>query len=123
MSPTLPPITFPESLPVSGKRDEIEAALARDMRVGIEADVGDRVAVAHQEWSEGLIRSWSNAGWFDLPMAVGDRIAPVIGAAFILTDPIFQGLAISMVFGLISSTALTILVIPAIYIVLRDRPA
>ncbi|MEN9453352.1 MAG: ATP-dependent helicase HrpA, partial [Pseudomonadota bacterium] len=27
MSPTLPPITFPESLPVSGKRDEIEAAL------------------------------------------------------------------------------------------------
>jgi kynureninase len=37
-------------------------------------------AVAHQEWSEGLIRSWSNAGWFDLPMAVGDRIAPVIGA-------------------------------------------
>ncbi len=27
MSPTFPPITFPESLPVSGKRDEIEAAL------------------------------------------------------------------------------------------------
>ena len=46
--------------------------------------------------------------------------AAVIGAAFILTDPIFQGLAISMVFGLISSTALTILVIPAIYVVLRD---
>ncbi|MDE2578373.1 MAG: efflux RND transporter permease subunit [Hyphomicrobiales bacterium] len=46
--------------------------------------------------------------------------AAVIGAAFILTDPIFQGLAISMVFGLVSSTALTVLVIPAIYIVLRD---
>jgi len=46
--------------------------------------------------------------------------AAVIGAAFILTDPIFQGLAISMVFGLISSTALTLLVIPAIYIWLRD---
>ncbi len=46
--------------------------------------------------------------------------AAVIGAAFILTDPIFQGLAISMVFGLISSTALTILVIPAIYVFLRD---
>ncbi len=45
--------------------------------------------------------------------------AAVIGAAFILTDPIFQGLAISMVFGLISSTALTVLVIPAIYVVLR----
>ena len=47
-------------------------------------------------------------------------MAAVIGAAFILTDPIFQGLAISMVFGLISSTALTLLVIPAIYVFLRD---
>ncbi len=46
--------------------------------------------------------------------------AAIIGAAFILADPIFQGLAISMVFGLASSTALTLLVIPAIYIALRD---
>jgi multidrug efflux pump subunit AcrB len=46
--------------------------------------------------------------------------AAMIGAAFILTDPIFQGLAISMVFGLASSTALTLLVIPAIYVWLRD---
>ena len=46
--------------------------------------------------------------------------AAMIGAAFILTDPIFQGLAISLVFGLASSTALTLLVIPAIYIWLRD---
>jgi len=44
----------------------------------------------------------------------------MIGSAFILADPIFQGLAISMVFGLASSTALTLLVIPAIYVVLRD---
>ena len=51
--------------------------------------------------------------------------AAMIGAAVILTDPIFQGLAISLLFGLASSTALTVLVIPAIYIVLRDdgRPA
>ncbi len=46
--------------------------------------------------------------------------AAMIGAAFILADPIFQGLAISLVFGLASSTALTLLVIPAIYVVLRD---
>ncbi|RBP10559.1 multidrug efflux pump subunit AcrB [Roseiarcus fermentans] len=46
--------------------------------------------------------------------------AAMIGAAFILTDPIFQGLAISLVFGLASSTALTVLVIPAIYVWLRD---
>ncbi|WP_448204968.1 efflux RND transporter permease subunit [Azospirillum sp. sgz302134] len=47
-------------------------------------------------------------------------VAAMIGAAFILTDPIFQGLAISMLFGLLSSTLLTVLVIPAIYIVLRS---
>jgi len=46
--------------------------------------------------------------------------AAIIGAAFILADPIFQGLAISLVFGLASSTALTLLVIPAIYVWLRD---
>jgi len=52
-------------------------------------------------------------------------IAAMIGAAVILTDPIFQGLAISLLFGLASSTALTVLVIPAIYVVLRGggRPA
>jgi multidrug efflux pump subunit AcrB len=46
--------------------------------------------------------------------------AAMIGAAFIMADPIFQGLAISLVFGLASSTALTLLVIPAIYVWLRD---
>lgn len=37
--------------------------------------------LAETEWSQGLIRSWSTAGWFDLPMTVGNRIAPIIGAA------------------------------------------
>ena len=47
-------------------------------------------------------------------------LAAMIGAATILIDPIFQGLAISLLFGLASSTVLTVLVIPAIYVVLRD---
>jgi multidrug efflux pump subunit AcrB len=50
-------------------------------------------------------------------------LAAMIGAAVILTDPIFQGLAISLLFGLASSTALTVLVIPAIYVVLRGEAA
>ncbi len=50
-------------------------------------------------------------------------LAAMIGAATILLDPIFQGLAISLLFGLASSTLLTVLVIPAIYIALRSpRP-
>ncbi len=43
----------------------------------------------------------------------------MIGAFVILADPIFQGLAISLLFGLLSSTLLTVLVIPAIYRVFK----
>ena len=46
-------------------------------------------------------------------------IAAMIGAAVILVDPIFQGLAISLLFGVASSTLLTVLVIPVVYRVLR----
>lgn len=41
--------------------------------------------------------------------------AVVIGAAIILFDPIFQGLAISLVFGAVASTMLTLLVVPVVY--------
>ena len=40
-------------------------------------------------------------------------LAAMIGAAVILTDPIFQGRAISLLFGLASSTLRTVLVIPS----------
>jgi kynureninase len=40
-----------------------------------------RVARAiEQEWGQGLIRSWNDAGWFDLPQRLGNRIARWIGA-------------------------------------------
>lgn len=32
------------------------------------------------EWGEGLIRSWNDAGWIDLPVALGAAIAPLVGA-------------------------------------------
>jgi multidrug efflux pump subunit AcrB len=48
-------------------------------------------------------------------------LAAMIGAVTILTDPIFQGLAISLLFGLLSSTILTVLVIPAIYVIFKRR--
>lgn len=41
--------------------------------------------------------------------------AVVIGAVIILFDPIFQGLAISLVFGAIVSTVLTLVLVPLIY--------
>jgi kynureninase len=33
-----------------------------------------------QEWGDGLIRSWNQAGWMGWPTAIGDRIARLIGA-------------------------------------------
>ena len=36
--------------------------------------------VIAEEWGTGLIRSWNAAGWFDKPLVLGDRIAPLIGA-------------------------------------------
>jgi multidrug efflux pump subunit AcrB len=46
-------------------------------------------------------------------------LAAMFGATVILADPIFQGLALSLLFGLFSSTLLTVLVIPAIYRVFK----
>ena len=42
-------------------------------------------------------------------------VSAIIGAYFILADPIFNGLAISLIFGLIASTLLTVLVVPLLY--------
>ncbi len=44
-------------------------------------------------------------------------LAAMIGATFILDDPIFNGLAISLIFGILVSTALTLVVIPVLYYV------
>jgi multidrug efflux pump subunit AcrB len=42
-------------------------------------------------------------------------LAAMLGALFILDDPIFNGLAISLVFGIAVSTVLTLVVIPLLY--------
>jgi len=47
----------------------------------------------------------------------------VIGAVVILFDPVFQGLAISLMGGAIASTALTLLIVPLIYFMLQDQLA
>jgi multidrug efflux pump subunit AcrB len=42
-------------------------------------------------------------------------VAAMLGALFILDDPIFNGLAISLLFGIFVSTLLTLVVIPVLY--------
>ena len=51
-------------------------------------------------------------------------LAAMIGAVFILDDPIFNGLAISLIFGIFVSTVLTLVVIPVLYFAaMRGRVA
>jgi multidrug efflux pump subunit AcrB len=44
-------------------------------------------------------------------------VAAMMGAFFILDDPIFNGLAVSLIFGILVSTVLTLVVIPLLYYV------
>ena len=69
---------------------------------------------------QGLRPALIHAGAIRAKPIVLTAAAAMIGAAFIIADPIFQGLALSLVFGLASSTILTLLVIPAVYVLLRD---
>jgi multidrug efflux pump subunit AcrB len=50
-------------------------------------------------------------------------MAAMLGAFFILDDPIFNGLAISLIFGILVSTVLTLVVIPLLYYVLKMHEA
>jgi len=48
-------------------------------------------------------------------------VAAMLGAFFILDDPIFNGLAVSLIFGILVSTVLTLVVIPLLYYVVLKR--
>ena len=48
-------------------------------------------------------------------------LAAMIGAFFILDDPIFNGLAVSLIFGILVSTLLTLVVIPVLYFALYRK--
>jgi multidrug efflux pump subunit AcrB len=48
-------------------------------------------------------------------------LAAMIGAFFILDDPIFNGLAVSLIFGILVSTVLTLVLIPILYFSYRNR--
>jgi len=63
------------------------------------------------DFAEAVIRS---AAVRAKPIAL-TGLAAMLGALFILDDPIFNGLAISLIFGILVSTVLTLVVIPVLY--------
>jgi len=66
---------------------------------------------------EAVIRA---AGVRAQPIAL-TALAAMLGALFILDDPIFNGLAVSLLFGIAVSTLLTLVVIPLLYYTLNQR--
>jgi multidrug efflux pump subunit AcrB len=48
-------------------------------------------------------------------------VAAMIGAFFILDDPIFNGLAVSLIFGILVATVLTLVLIPILYFSYRNK--
>ncbi|MBZ4019736.1 kynureninase [Streptomyces purpurogeneiscleroticus] len=72
--------------PLSGKRAEFvldEAVYLDGNSLGaLPQPVPERVReVVAREWGELRIRSWSESGWWTAPERIGDRIAPLLGAA------------------------------------------
>ncbi len=49
-------------------------------------------------------------------------LAIILASAIMITDPVFGGLAISLIFGTFASTALTLVVIPLLYYLWQRRP-
>ena len=72
--------------PLAGFRDEFslpEGVIYLDGNsLGARPKVATEVArrVVEEEWGQDLIGSWNSAGWFDLPVRLGDKLAPLIGA-------------------------------------------
>jgi multidrug efflux pump subunit AcrB len=69
------------------------------------------------EFAEAVIQS---AAIRAKPIAL-TGLAAMLGALFILDDPIFSGLAISLIFGILVSTVLTLVVIPVLYYAAMKR--
>ncbi len=105
----------PREVPCGSEDEVVETTMSIVAPEVEEHDVPTGVRMRERGLTEILIE----AGSIRFKPILLTALAAMIGAAVILTDPIFQGLAISLLFGLASSTLLTVLVIPAIYRVLR----
>ena len=79
-------ITLDKADPLAKKRLEFELPantiyLDGNSLGALPKSVKSRVAeVVSQQWGNDLIKSWNSHSWIDLPIKVGEKIAPLIGA-------------------------------------------
>jgi len=80
-------ITLDKADPLAKKRLEFDLPantiyLDGNSLGALPKSVKSRVAeVVSQQWGNDLIKSWNSHSWIDLPIKVGEKIAPLIGAA------------------------------------------
>ncbi|NNL63558.1 MAG: efflux RND transporter permease subunit [Woeseiaceae bacterium] len=74
-------------------------------------DFINQEVAAGVEFQEAVIRAGAVRA---KPIAL-TALAAMLGAVFILDDPIFNGLAVTLIFGILVSTLLTLVVIPVLY--------
>lgn len=78
----------------------------------------------HDFMEQGIVlrEAICEAGAVRLRSILLTAISTVLGTSFMLSDPVFGGLAISLIFGTIAATLLTLLVIPVLlYLFLRNK--
>ena len=46
----------------------------------------------------------------------------LLGNLIITLDPVFSGLALAIMFGIVASTLFTLIVVPVVYLLVFDRP-
>jgi hypothetical protein len=106
-----------------GALQKAAGATEAEARVKLQPEIDqlqrDLQVAEGKPWREAVINA---AAVRAQPIAL-TALAAMLGALFILDDPIFNGLAISLIFGIAVSTLLTLVVIPLLYFAwLRRRP-
>lgn len=69
----------------------------------------------------GLKEAVIEAGAVRLRPILLTALAIILGSAIMITDPVFGGLAVSLIFGTFASTVLTLIVIPLLYYLWQKR--
>jgi multidrug efflux pump subunit AcrB len=68
-----------------------------------------------------LVQALIEAGAIRTRPIVLTAAAAILGSAVIVTDPVWSGLALALIFGMLASTALTLVVIPVFYYIVEKK--
>ena len=74
-----------------------------------------------RERGESVVAAVTHAGEVRLRPILLTAGTTLLGNLIIILDPIFSGLALAIIFGIVASTLFTLLVVPAVYVLIFDK--